>query len=74
MSQPFLFQAPGPGPRPSLERGGAPYFGSVMRRTSLQSRPMKVADSSTEGNLGMGMWVDWYTLCQSWICKQIGGG
>uniref|UniRef100_A0A0E9VNQ0 Uncharacterized protein n=1 Tax=Anguilla anguilla TaxID=7936 RepID=A0A0E9VNQ0_ANGAN len=30
---------------------------------------MKVADSSTEGYLGIGMWVDWYTLCQSWIWK-----
>lgn len=43
------------------------YFGSVIRRISLQRRPMKVADSSTEGNFGMGMWVDWCTLCQSWI-------
>uniref|UniRef100_A0A0E9QBW6 Uncharacterized protein n=1 Tax=Anguilla anguilla TaxID=7936 RepID=A0A0E9QBW6_ANGAN len=25
---------------------------------------MKVADPSTEGYLGIGMWVDWYTLCQ----------
>lgn len=31
---------------------------------------MKVADSSTGTNFGMGMWVDWYTLCQSWIWKN----
>lgn len=46
------------------------YLGSVIRRISLQRRPMKVADSSTEGNLGIGMWVDWCTLCQSWIWRE----
>lgn len=45
------------------------YLGSVMRRISLHSRPMKVADSSTGGYLGIGICVDWYTLCQSWIWK-----
>lgn len=45
------------------------YFGSVILRISLQSRPINVTDSSTGGNFGMGIWVDWYMLCQSWIWK-----
>lgn len=35
------------------------HFGSVILKISLQRRPMKVADSSTGGYLGMGMCVDW---------------
>lgn len=45
------------------------YFGSVILRISLQSRPINVTDSSTGVNLGIGIWVDWYMLCQSWIWK-----
>ena len=64
---------------------GKPYLVSVMRRISLASRPTKVTDSESErGNRGMGMVVDWYTDCQSWICvthkqckntwKKVSGG
>lgn len=45
------------------------YFGSVILRISLQSRPINVTDSSTGLNFGIGIWVDWYMLCQSWIWK-----
>lgn len=45
------------------------YFGSVILRISLQRRPMNVTDSSTGVNFGIGIWVDWYMLCQSWIWK-----
>lgn len=31
------------------------YFGSVILRISLQSRPINVTDSSTGVNFGMGM-------------------
>lgn len=45
--------------RPSKLRVFVTYFGSVILRISLQRRPINVADSSTDGYLGMGMWVDW---------------
>lgn len=31
------------------------YFGSVIRKISLQSRPINVMDSSTGANLGIGI-------------------
>lgn len=37
---------------------------------SLANLPMKLTLSSTGENRGIGMAVDWYTLCQSKICQQ----
>jgi hypothetical protein len=35
------------------------YFGSVILKISLANRPMKFTDSSTGGNIGIGIVVDW---------------
>ena len=35
------------------------YLGSVILNISRASLPMKFTDSSTRGNLGMGIVVDW---------------
>lgn len=53
-----------------FSRAGSPvyswsYLGSVILRISLANRPMKFTEASVGANLGMGIAVDWYTLCQS---------
>lgn len=45
---------------------------SVMRRISWARRPTNVTELSTGLQRGMGMVVDWYTDCQSWIWGESG--
>ena len=45
----------------------ADYLGSVILMISLANLPMKFTLSSTGEKRGIGIAVDWYTLCQSKI-------